>query len=134
MPKKETGVDFTVTAIVFPFHRAGYCNSTALVEAKPRAIILSYMSFLPSTFLFPSRRIDRGLNNTVLRFAKCLIQSSQHHLRTKMIRIKKERCVATLGPHSIMPYSVAPSIVLRFSHLVHPPSRFLAFLFDNLFI
>jgi len=52
--RKETG-DF-VTAIVFPFHRAGYCNSTALVEAKPRARILSYMSLPPFTFLLPSSK------------------------------------------------------------------------------
>lgn len=63
------------------YHRAGYCNSTALVEAKPRAKILSYMSLppppLPFTFHLLSRKVGSlgGLNNTVLRFAKCLIQS-----------------------------------------------------------
>lgn len=62
------------------FHRAGYCNSTAPVEAKPRAKLLSYILLpLPHRYSLSSFPVYGGpieeLDNTVLRFAKCLIQS-----------------------------------------------------------
>lgn len=84
---------FTVTAIVLPsFHRAGYCNSTALIETK-RAKTLSYMSFLPSTFLFPSRKGSIGGSITQYYYASRNVWFSPYSIifERRQLASNKER-------------------------------------------
>lgn len=121
-------MNYTTTASVLSFPpRTGYCNSTAPIEAKPRAKTLSYIPIPSPTVHFPRSRLRRANGSLItqwLRFAKCFIQSWQHRLRAKTIilmlaRIKKERRVATLRPHSIMPLSVVPLRPLPLSYSLY---------------
>lgn len=104
--------------LFFRFHRAGYCNSTAPVEAncKPRAKLLSYILLpLPHRPLssFPVYGGPRSLITQcyALRnvwFSPDGVVFGRRRLFLSLTRIKKERRVATLRPHSIMPLSVVP--------------------------
>lgn len=107
---------------------------TAPIEAKPGALKTLRYTLPRALSSFPKSR--RRLDNTVLRFAKCLIQFLRRRLRTKTIVLssskEKERCVATLGPHSIMPLAIIPLRLLPLAYYIQqPPLLVLPLRYDN---
>lgn len=112
----------------FRFHRA---QDIAIPQRSSRlSHVLNFKLYPPSLShrslsSFPVVEGRWELDNTVLHFAKCLIQSWRRRLRAKTIilmlaRIKKERRVATLRPHNIMPLSVVPLRPLLLAYFLYP--------------
>lgn len=133
--RKKKKPEVTVTAdCFFPFHRAGYCNSTALVGAKPRARTLCYMSFPPSTFLLLSRKGSVGGSITQYYALRNVFSHSVVFEQKWLARnTEREMCSypRTAQHHAIFRCPFHCPLLLAYP--LHPFPRF-SLLFNNLFI